>query len=407
MQDNFEYDKKIKSELQEKLQLPKEVKEKIQKTYEELEKSEMNKKDIEKRSKFKLSKILSIAASFVLVVFLAGNGIAFAKGEDNIYSWILEKIGIQKEYEEIKTEVDETVESNGFKITVLDIGYDENMFIVGYKIEDINGKIKNLNEEYKKTLSEEEQATQIENNTGIWDSLFIDVYYKFYTKDSKEFAMHKDEDSISLGETDINFPEFNIIKNSENEYFLYEVYDFSKYNIIKGEIRDIKIYIDSIKALGYNFSQSTGDEDNIIARGLWDFSIRNIETDYRNNKNYSMNINKEIDRTIRINEVKLIDGNMLDFIKVDAEIIDSNKDEYEIFNKIAKYGISILDSNNNVVGEYPTITLAGDINKEYIRINNLDMNEKYKMQISIYDEKMEDFKIIDNIELDCFIVDDN
>lgn len=60
---------------------------------------------MKKQSKFKLNKVLSLAASFVIVVFLVGNGIAYAKGEDNIYSWILNKIGMQKEYEEKSKEI--------------------------------------------------------------------------------------------------------------------------------------------------------------------------------------------------------------------------------------------------------------------------------------------------------------
>ena len=63
------------------------------------------------KGKFNFSRVLSIAASFVMVIFLAGNGVAYAKGEPNIYSWILEKIGIAKDYEEIKTNINKTAEN--------------------------------------------------------------------------------------------------------------------------------------------------------------------------------------------------------------------------------------------------------------------------------------------------------
>ena len=97
--ENKEFDKKIKNELQEKLKVPQLVEEKLNETYKKIDSMDY------KSKRFSFSKISQIAASLVVIVFLAGNGIAYARGRDNIYSWVLNKIGIQKEYEEVKTEI--------------------------------------------------------------------------------------------------------------------------------------------------------------------------------------------------------------------------------------------------------------------------------------------------------------
>ena len=128
--DNKEFEKKLE-QIKIFKEVPISVDEKIQKAFEKIEENEKLEKELKKqRSKFNFSRVLSLAASFVMAIFLAGNGVAYAKGEPNIYSWVLEKIGIQKEYEEIKTDINKTVENNGVKITLLDAGYDKTSIIL-------------------------------------------------------------------------------------------------------------------------------------------------------------------------------------------------------------------------------------------------------------------------------------
>ena len=145
--DNKEFEKQLEK-IKELKEVPLSVDEKIQKAFEKIEENEKQEKEIRKQNKkFNFSRVLSLAASFVMAIFLAGNGVAYAYGMPNIYSWVLGKIGIQEEYEEIKTEINQTVEVEAVqeyfggaknykvKMALKDIGYDNNLLITGWTIE--------------------------------------------------------------------------------------------------------------------------------------------------------------------------------------------------------------------------------------------------------------------------------
>ena len=95
--DNKEFEKKLK-QIKTFKEIPVSVDEKIKKAFKVIEEKERTEKEIKRlKNKFNFSRVLSLAASCVMAIFLAGNGVAYAKGEPNIYSWVLEKIGITRE----------------------------------------------------------------------------------------------------------------------------------------------------------------------------------------------------------------------------------------------------------------------------------------------------------------------
>ena len=131
---NNEFENKLSREIKNFNKVPDSVDKKIQNAFKEID----SRKTKKVKTTFRWNKLVSMAASITTLAFLAGNGVAYAVGAPNIYSWVLNKVGIQKEYEEVKQEVNQTVESNGVKITLLDCGYDTDWFMAGYKVEGIN-----------------------------------------------------------------------------------------------------------------------------------------------------------------------------------------------------------------------------------------------------------------------------
>lgn len=96
--DNKEFEKQLEK-IKELKEVPVSVDEKIQKAFAKIEENEKQEKETRK-TKFNFSRILSMAVCLIMVIFLVGNGVAYAYGMPNIYSWILEKIDIKKEYKE-------------------------------------------------------------------------------------------------------------------------------------------------------------------------------------------------------------------------------------------------------------------------------------------------------------------
>ena len=230
--DNKEFEKKLE-QIKTFKKVPVSVDEKIQKALEKIEENEKLEKEIKKsKNKFNFSRILSLAASFVMTIFLAGNGVAYAKGEPNIYSWILEKVGIQKEYEEIKTEVNKTVESDNIEITLIDLGYDSNSLIIGLKIKDKEGKFKTTPSNKRNEFESEQEYIQY-----VIDNMIFSEYYEIFTNGTSRSKILGNSHSIYDGEATTKFSNMieekfdvkNVIeKTTDNSYVLYKIIDISK-----------------------------------------------------------------------------------------------------------------------------------------------------------------------------------
>lgn len=353
--DNKEFEKKLE-QIKTFKEVPQSVDEKIQKAFDKIEENEKIEKEVKKqKNKFNFSRVLSLAASFVMMVFLAGNGVAYAKGEPNIYSWVLEKIGIQKEYEEIKTDINQTVENNGLKITLIDCAYDSNKFLICYKIEDIEGKIKDINEEYQTKLKE-----GITDN--IYDSIILDGDSIFYT-DKNEIVTNPDSE---MGK------EYEILSKqiSDTEYIVYQTLILSEHEW-RGTIESVDI---KLKQLYFMVK-------DLYLFGDWQFKLDNLSDKYKNVNCLKLNVDKQIDNQLKLNSIIINNSGMFGALE---RIEFSYKEEQyeEDFGK--NYILKVLDNKNNVIGEFELITSqmkSGDSPLVYQYMSELKNNEEYKILI--------------------------
>ena len=336
--ENKEFDKKIKNELQEKLKVPQLVEEKLNETYKKIDSMDY------KSKKFNFSKISQIAASLVVIVFLAGNGIAYARGRDNIYSWVLNKIGIQKEYEEVKTEINQTAESNGIRITLLDCAYDSNRFIACYKVEDLEGKIKAINEKYQKELDDGINGT-------IYDSMF------FYGDNT--FCL---DNNLTINNLS-NSEEILSEQVSETEYRVYQVL-----KIPQDEFKSIEIKINSLNFLGEDYS----------INGNWNLKIKDLGDRYKPIKHFELDINKQIDSNLKINNIILKNSGMFG----ELERVDYSYNNKSVED--ADYLFRVLDNKNNIIGEFDLPVgqvKSGESAITYKYMTELKDGESYKLLI--------------------------
>lgn len=370
MQDNLEYDEKIKSELQEKLQLPNEVREKVQNAYEKLEENERSNKSMEKQGKFKLSKILAIAASLIIVVFLAGNGVAYAMGANNIYTWILQSIGIQQEnYDEVKTEVNKTVENNGIRVTLLDCAYDADTFICAYKVEDLEGKIRNINKKYQESLEPDVVS-------NIYDQMYFEGNYKYYidVNQDKAYTLFRGTMDVVSNQT------------SESEFIVYNLTDIPNELKDNRKISKIDIKLETLRVFGMNEGEIKGD---------WNFTIESLNDKYAQKRYCNVNVNKQLTDNTFVKNIIIENNGILGTLKLELDLGKTKTDNDDNFY------IRVLDKENKIKGKF-NIDIAqcwerskefvSPINDGYKYLPNLNENEEYKILIYIN----EDYEKIEN-----------
>lgn len=374
--DNKEFEDRLE-QIKTFKEVPISVDEKIQKAFDRIEESEKIEKEVKKqKGKFNFSRVLSLAASFVMAIFLAGNGVAYAKGEPNIYSWVLEKIGIQKEYEEIKTDINQTVESDGIEIKLIDLGYDANSLIIGMEIEDKEGKFSTTPSRYRNEIESEEEYIEFVINNMIFSEC-----YEIFTNESNDAMVlgniHMD---ISDGEASQRFSDLiedefeveNVIeRTSENSYILYKIIDTSRVDL-QGKITRINLYFDAI----YSQAQMIGGAiDTPISRGDWYFEVNNLTESNNEYSSHMVILNEKIDDILTINAIEIKNAKVFDIIRFDTNYT-TVADGYFIAREDVLYFTKIVDESNNILGEIEDSAL-----EFYYRINNLDINKEYRLLI--------------------------
>ena len=323
----------------------------------------------------KAKKIICITVLIVLVVFLIGNGVAYSKWKTNIFSWVLEKtkakdnnveaepekvslntyssvlekIGIQKEYDEIKTNVNQAVENNGVRITLLDCGYDSNRFIVGYKVEDLEGKIKAINEKYKSKLTDDVASGD------IYDSMIFWGEYTFYT-DKGQKEVNPDENMGAPNDSSISE------QISDTEFVIYDTVTISEINW-DGKITDVDI---NLKVLSF-----LGREDDI--RGNWGYKVTELDDKYADISICLLDVHKRIDNKLTINSIRIENTGIFGNIYINYP----GKDEDD-----RVYLFKIVNKNNKRLGEF-CLAMAEDVTepKAYKYLSKLEENEEYKILV--------------------------
>lgn len=320
----------------------------------------------------KTKKIICITVLIVLVVFLIGNGVAYSKGKTNIFSWVLEKtkvkennveaepekvslntyssvlekIGIQKEYDEIKTNVNQTVENNGVRITLLDCGYDSNRFIVGYKVEDLEGKIKAINEKYKSKLTDDVTSGY------IYDSMFFLGEYTFYTDKGQKKVDPDDNIEDSLISEQI----------SDTEFVIYDTVVISEINW-DGKITDVDINLKELSFLG--------KEDDI--RGNWRYKATKLNDKYADISICLLDIHKRIDNELTINSIRIENSGIF------GKIYINYSTKYKVDRA---YLFKIANKNNKRLGEFCLETAQDSTEpRAYKDLSKLEENEEYNILV--------------------------
>lgn len=356
----------------------------------------------ENKSKYKLSKVLSLLASFVLIIFLIVNGISYAMGGANIYSWLLEKIGISKEYEESKTDINQVVEKNGVKVTLIDMTYDTNFLIMGYmfEAEDLCKKSydlgyyqidPNVQDKDKMIVDMLQNNAEIEFQAKISDGQ-NETYIGNYSDSNSGFKL--ENGNIHYLDKIQTFA--RVI--SKNELALYVVADISGYRF--NDTANIEIIINK---LGMNIMEATPP----IFEGEWNFTVNNLNKGLTETKNYKpqnaiaeFEIEKEygwaIDSTT--GEKQYYDEPMLvvtegelgkvtvsniqiskigTIIKMETNFENGTMVDESI--KVPRYAFNLIDSQGNLLLEKEMVYNDGAFFTQ-----KLDENENYTINIYKY-----------------------
>lgn len=134
-----------------------------------------------KRESLKNYIALKIGSVVALLGLVLGNVYSFATYKKDMFSVILEKMGILSEYQNTSKDINITSDNNEFKLTLKEYGIDEDTLIVGYDLE-LPRKIENeMHFMDNSKLKDEEKTWEIDTNSSIESFTKIsDTEYKIY-----------------------------------------------------------------------------------------------------------------------------------------------------------------------------------------------------------------------------------
>ncbi len=223
MQDNR--DELLRERIKEMNTLPDSVNQKIEDTLGQL--SRKGEFAMKRRKKW-----VPIAAAVLITLFLGGNGIAYAMGQPNLFSFVLSKFNISSEYEEVAKEVGVTQVSGGVEITVTDLGVDHNLLIIGY---------------------------QIKGNSITQSPFFLTGRKTITDEKGKEIDINYHSTGKKRGKQQIE-------KIAENEFRLYEIYPL----MATGKNSQLTLSLEKVQFYTPNeYGVEYGEEIS----GKWNFSI--------------------------------------------------------------------------------------------------------------------------------------
>lgn len=368
--DHIEFEKMLEKDIKEMKEVPTAVEDKIQKAFQTIDT-----KEVKKQAKaWKWKQKLTTAASTITILFLAGNGVAYAAGMPNIYSWVLSKIGIEQAYEEVKTEVNQTVENNGVKMTVTDVGYDDNFFIIGYKME---------GEDLCKRISE--KGSFNEDIINLQNSIEEELGLEFKAKlknDQKEVNLH-----ITMkDESDMRMYHFTSV-TSDNEIIMYYVADISNQKLNKITELEVNVKGISINAL---------DAGVTVIEGEWNYSIQSVnfyKNYFKTIKTPTAKVNFALKEkfaedgepiiTIQNGDQAEIKISQVQTSKIGSIItMETNIERGIMESTMPWYAFEILDSQGNIVKEKEKIA------NDNFFTTQLNENESYTVKIYVYECRM-------------------
>lgn len=142
---------------------------------------------------------LKIGAAATLLGLVAGNIYSFATYKKDMFTLILQNIGIFSEYQNTSKDVNMTSYNNEFKLVLTDYGIDEDTLIIGYDLE-LPRKIENEIHFFDNSkLKDEERAWEIKTNSNIESFTKINdtkyKIYKFYKIDASKLGKNIEFDT--------------------------------------------------------------------------------------------------------------------------------------------------------------------------------------------------------------------
>lgn len=329
-------------------ELNKRVLEKLEKkisAYEFKNQENTNEKQSKKIVKMSFLKVASIA---IVIGLLGGNVYTYATYNENMFSYILNKIGIFENYENNSKEVNITgenqVKSENCKLTLVSYGADKDMLVFKYKLE-----LEEPMEFHKEVIDN----VKIKNNDGVYGITdFLSSQRSVYEK----------------------------ISDTEYEFYNFYKIDSSKIE----ENSKILLYVNVYKELEEGI-------ENIL--GTWNFEIdfekNNLANEY---KEYAFENKKAIFKNVETNKDEILNPYSDYSVKV-LEMKQSDigsklvmyLNDYGTEPSLSYY-VEILDENGNIILDDNLEFLIGGVPTE-ILFQKVDLTST--LVVNVY-EKVED-----------------
>lgn len=172
---------------------------------------------------------IKVASILIVSALILGNAFSYATDNENIFSWILNKIGIFKEYDEEKNDVNITKENDGISLTLTDYGIDKNTLIIGYNL-----KLEQKEEFIEKLFN----SSKIVNGTDVYglEDKNTELLYKVSDTEYNIYELYT-IDASKLENNACFESKVQLIKESDNPEIsnIFREWEF-KINLNKDEI---------------------------------------------------------------------------------------------------------------------------------------------------------------------------
>ncbi len=342
-----EFDKLIKSKLQEEKQIPKNINQLFSEFGMEVKMKEKNSK------KYNYFKMAPIAASLMIVTFFGGCTFAHVNGRETIISPLLRQMGINSKYEENKTEFNEETKKEGVNIKILDGAIDDTSLIIGYEI-------------------------QIDNND--YDN-WIEI-----------------EGEYKINNITVKPINHSIDKLSDTSYIYYQVFDASEIKIENKENVKINATIRSIKE--YKESETLDSVEAIYGKehnNIWSFEENIVVNNIEKSKIYEFedSSNKKTIENVYLSVTEYMTGSYTNILKIKTDKSNYEGDDFKKYYKV-------LDENNK------EICMCLEEDRQYdervytdrLILGNVNENSKIKVEVYLKMSNDKSFKKVSTILVD-------
>lgn len=310
------------------------------------------KETVQKKSKVKSFIGLKVASIIAVVGLVSGNAYTFATYNKDLFSVILERVGIFEEYNEERTEVNITKEDEKSSLTLVDYAIDGDTLIVGYNL-----KLKEENEMLVKMVHD-----SVTLKCGDEKICLTDETDDFGMESYKDFAL---------------FEEI-----SKTEYSIYRFYTINPEKLTNQMTLDVNVKIyDYDKEEYYN---PTHGEPEMREVGTWDFSVELNKAELEESfKEYYVENNHADFKFVEganTENTGLASVSLLSIKK--SDILTRFKFRLQGYYTDVVYFVEIVDENGKVILEKDVQYLVGGVDTEIIT-KKLDDNAK--ITINVYE----------------------